>query len=623
MSRIMGFLTGDAISADAEAEHKVRMLQRLPGQEATWVEAEDWRLGVSGTYRGQQHFQSSQLSVVMDGYILNYQELQQTHRVQAEGTAHLIAELYKRLGVTGMLSEIWGEFAISLYDHQTKTLYACRDRLGVKPLYVTYKKGVSGFASQPFALLDLPGVGRDVNTAFAARFLGLHYRLIDNDRSASPFEDIYQVPAGSYVMFPNTQPPKEVPYWQLEDRGDFQEAEQYLAEAYKELLLDAVNRRYKTSSAPVFTLSGGLDSSSVLCSALRMSGHRLSAISTIYKDKTYDEREEIQDILDAKDVDWTPIELDNDVDMFEIIPQMVRIHNEPVATSTWLSHYLLCGQLADKGYDAIFGGLGGDELNAGEYEYFPMLFADYVLAGDQRSYAQEVEDWQRHHDHPIFKKNRTVADNMLTRMVDLEQPGSVRQDPIRMMKYAKAVHPDFFDFQSFEVDMSAPYGSYLKNRTYQDLVRETTPCCLRAEDRQAQYYGMQNLDPFLDHRLVEFMFQVPGQYKIRNGITKRLLRLAMKGVLPEETRLRIAKSGWNAPAHQWFMGQNLSMLRDLVASQSFRNRGVYDVVHIQTLISEHEKIVLEGASTETHMMFLWQLLNLEFWFQAIDKNSRM
>ena len=131
--------------------------------------------------------------------------------------------------------------------------------------------------------------------------------------------------------------------------------------------------------------------------------------------------------------------------------------------------------------------------------------------------------------------------------------------------------------------MDQPFRTYLKNRTYQDLFRETAPCCLRAEDRQTAAFGLEHFDPFLDHRLLELMFRVPGKMKIRDGVTKILLRRAMQGILPEETRTRIKKSGWNAPAHVWFSGSNAARLRDLVASRAFRERGIYDVEEVEHL----------------------------------------
>jgi asparagine synthase (glutamine-hydrolysing) len=164
--------------------------------------------------------------------------------------------------------------------------------------------------------------------------------------------------------------------------------------------------------------------------------------------------------------------------------------------------------------------------------------------------------------------------------------------------------------------MVRPFRSYLKNRTWQDLFRETAPCCLRAEDRQCAAFGLEHFDPFMDERLLDLMFRVPGTLKIRDGVTKILLRDAMRGILPEETRTRVKKTGWNAPAHVWFSGRNASALHDLVASRAFRERGVYNVAEVERLVAEHEKIVASGETRENHMMFLWQLVNLETWLAA-------
>jgi asparagine synthase (glutamine-hydrolysing) len=113
------------------------------------------------------------------------------------------------------------------------------------------------------------------------------------------------------------------------------------------------------------------------------------------------------------------------------------------------------------------------------------------------------------------------------------------------------------------------------------------------------------------------MFRVPGTMKIRAGVTKYLLREAMRGVLPEETRTRIKKTGWNAPAHLWFSGTGREQLLDLVGSQRFRERGIYDSAEVARLVDEHEAIIEAQQPRENHMMFLWQVLNLELWFQEV------
>jgi len=265
--------------------------------------------------------------------------------------------------------------------------------------------------------------------------------------------------------------------------------------------------------------------------------------------------------------------------------------------------------------------LGGDELNAGEYEHFLYFFADLNAAGRDEEWHEEIAYWVQHHDHPVFRKSPGVVEEGLATLVDLSALGRCLPDRGRLRRYYQAVDRAFFDLDGFEPRMDHPFTSYLKNRTAQDLLSETLPCCLRAEDRHAAAHGLEHFAPFLDHRVVEFMFRVPGTLKIRHGVTKQLLREAMKGVLPEETRTRIKKTGWNAPAHVWFSGAGLASLRDLVASRSFRQRGIYDVGEVERLIAEHAEIVSSGRPAENHMMFIWQLVSLELWLRANDEAS--
>ena len=307
-------------------------------------------------------------------------------------------------------------------------------------------------------------------------------------------------------------------------------------------------------------------------------------------------------------------------DLFSIVPRMIEVHGEPVATATWLSHFLLCERVAQWGSGSLFGGLGGDELNAGEYEHFLFHFADLHAAGQPDRLASEVEKWIEHHDHPVFPKSWAVMEDALRRLTDRQDPGRCLVDRRRMLRYADALDPGFFDLGSFEPVMDHPFRSYLRNRTYQDLTRETIPCCLRAEDRQATAFGLTNLLPFLDHRLAEFMFRVPGGHKIRDGVTKRLLRRAMRGVLPEKTRTRIRKTGWNAPAHVWFSGCR-DQLMDLIRSRRFRERGIYRAGQVERLLDDHCRIVATSRNQENHMMFFWQLLNLELWLTKLESEA--
>lgn len=535
---------------------------------------------------------------------------------QPAGGAAELLRLYRERGLDGTLRELNGDFSLAVADDNTGALHLARDRFGVRPLFYWSAGGKLAFASRLRSLLALPEVPRDIDRTFAGLFAGSHYRTFDNDPERSPFAAIRQLPAAHTLTWRDGKAALHR-YWQLDAEEDLQWSEQEIAERYRELLLDAVHIRLARLPKAAFALSGGMDSSSVLASAVHLRGARQQAFSTVYHDPTFDESEDIKPILDATVEKWHAVQV-NDPDVHRLAREMVAIHDEPVATATWLAHYVMCGEVKRQGFAAIFGGLGGDELNAGEYEHFFYFFADLRARGLEPRLGREVEMWSRYHDHPIYRKSRETMERDLARLTDPAVPGRCLPDRARLERYAAAVDPAFFDVRGFTPVMEAPFSSYLKNRTWQDLSRETIPCCLRAEDRQSAAFGLVNVAPFFDHRLAEFMFRVPPPLKYRDGVTKHMLRAAMAGVLPEPTRTRVKKTGWNAPAHQWFAGKGGEALRDLVRSRRFRERGIYRTSEVERLLAEHNEIVLRGLPRQNHMMFFWQLVNLNAWLDWVD-----
>jgi asparagine synthase (glutamine-hydrolysing) len=610
----MGLGTSGEIAADSDGPSALGWVGKSLG-------------GAFFSRRAMSRRDEPQIAVVLDGCIYNRAELNGSANGK-KSDAELVAELYLQHGFGGTLKKLNGDFAVALYDFRDRTLWLGRDRLGLKPLY--YRQGKDpfdcaqdrqfAFASRPRALLTLPGAEAAPNRKFVALFAAAHYRYFDNDPEKSPYEGIAQLPAGAMLHLKGNDA-RVFRYWDLAEQPDYGESEEDLAAAYRELLFDAVKIRLRRASRPAFTLSGGMDSSSVLISAVSQTGNRQTAFSSVYTDKTYDETDEIRSMLAAAVDSWLSVKIDGP-DIFRLVDEMVRLHDEPVATATWLSHYLLCREVRERGFGGLFGGLGGDELNAGEYEYYFFHFADLRAAGKEAELEREVALWAKYHDHPIYRKNLAVMEEGLKCMVDPLIPGRCLPDPRRLKRYYATLDSGYYELKNFLPAMEQPFWSYLKNRAYQDLTRETMPCCLRAEDRQTAAFGLENFLPFLDYRLVEFMFRVPGHLKIRDGITKHLLRRAMKGVLPEETRTRIKKTGWNAPAHLWFAVESREPLNDLIRSRRFRERGVYRVGKVEKILREHYEIVTSGRQQENHMMFLWQLVNLELWFRACVDDVR-
>lgn len=608
MARIAGIYTQDP-SAHRHFQDIIEPFCKAPGAMGEHAQVGPMTMGRLGPHGAWA--QRGPLTAAVDGGFCNQDELP-----QASNDAERLLSLHERHGFEGALNRVCGDFAVALYDERTQTVWLARDRAGVRPCYFAQWEEGMAFDSHPQNLLRLPGVSRKVNPKFAALFAGSHYRTIDNDPLASPYESIRQLPAGHWARFHQGRIALH-PWWRLSEAPEFRAGEDELAEQYRELLFKAVNERLRLFQKPAFALSGGMDSSSVLASAVRLTGTKQHAFSAVYDDPTYDESPEIASMLEAAVLEWHPVRIGH-VDLFGLVREMVAAHGEPVATATWLSHWLLCRQVSKLGFEALFGGLGGDELNAGEYEYFFFHFADLRAAGREAALTREIDAWARHHDHPIWRKNRMVAEEALARWVDPNIPGRCLANRARIERYAGALRPEALDLTRFEPLMDHPFSSYLKNRTWQDISREAAPCCLRAEDRHAKANGLTNVDPLYDHRLMEFMFRVPGEFKIRNGVTKTLLRAAMRGVLPEQTRTRIKKTGWNAPAHIWFTGRQADAVRDLVTAAHFRAAEYYDTKEVLRLLDEHCAIVAANRPAENHMMFFWQLVNLELWLEHLN-----
>jgi len=602
MSRIAGIVTDNA---DFNLEKMLHAQMALTSWNNVTLQVGPAKLGYTGAIDGCVS-RNSEVSIILDGTIYNAGCL-------GIGTdTEIIIQLYEVYGFPDTLTRLNGDFAIALFDSKSGELWLGRDRIGVKPLYYAQTADGFAFASRCKPILQLSGVSSEPNHQYVALVAASHYRHFDNQPEKSPYNGIAQLPAANWLRIKDGKQTMGT-YWELDDLPDWEDTEENLANRYCELLLDATQIRIARSIKPGFTLSGGMDSSSVISSAVHVTGSKQEAFSAVYRDKTFDESEDIHTILDHSVSQWHSVDASNP-DVFGMVEKMIAANDEPVATATWLSHYQICEEIFKGGFTHVFGGLGGDELNAGEYEHFFGFFADLKVSSRQVLLEREVEKWVEYHNHPFHQKSYSVMEEMLDKVCNLSQLGICRSDRVRLERYRDLLNRDYFELTAFEPKMDHPFRSYLKNRCFQDIFRETSPCCLRAQDRQGMAFGIQHVMPFFDYRLVEFMFRIKETYKIKNGVSKYLLRKAMKGIVPNVTLSRVKKTGWNAPAHLWFSAKSeYDKLKDLVNSTKFKNYGIYNNKEVNKIIEDHKSIVDNKIISENHMMVLWQLVNLNAW----------
>ena len=555
---------------------------------------------------------------VVDGIFYNLSELAPDRPGANEAEALVLA--ISRMGVTEALKLANGDFAAALYDRRRRLILA-RDRFGIRPLYLTREEagreiGGPAFASRPRALLPLPGVSREPDRRTLAAMIGANYRYFDVEPCRAPYRDLEQVPAATALVISDFSDRRTEVYEDFTPGPRHREPVEELAEAYRDLFRDSVGRRLRRFRNPAFTLSGGLDSSSVTITASRIAEAPVVATSSTYDDRQYDESEEINDVVATGSCTWKPVRLAPG-DLFGDIAKLIAAHDEPVSTVTWLSHAELVNRMVEDGHDVVFSGLGGDEQHAGEYDYFFYAFADLAAQGDDDRLNHEIAAWARNHDHPIHRKNAAVAKRMMGLLTNPAQPGQCLPNPYLRQRYRHLLSGDLRDVD-LSVTLPRWSESYLTSHTLNELLRNTMPCCLRAADRNGRLAGIEGCHPFHDHRLLHFMLRLPPTEKIQEGVTKCFLRRAMSGVLPEVTRTRVKKTGWNAPAHRWFAEDFHDALLDMTGSRRFRERGLVDVPAVEAMAGEHRRIVLQGEARDNHMMALWQIANLEIWLRDLE-----
>ena len=548
--------------------------------------------------------------VALDGVIYNTDELRDLERVapgRRLSAGQLIGLAYQEWGAN-CVTKLNGDFAFALYDRRQDLLFCARDRAGVRPFYFARLDDSLIFGSEIKIVLAHPELRRDPDWESIYNYAGSHYRYFDSRPGSTCFRAVQQLPQATCLLA-TAEGVKTWRYWSLNTEAEWEGSEPKAAARLLELLDDSVRLRVESGHQCGFTLSSGLDSTSVLSLAARYLERPADVYSTNYTVQTpYDETPQIQPAAKEMGINWRVVGVGGG-GLETTLSAMLRRHDEPVSDATWLSHYHLSRAAAHFGVKVLFGGLGGDELIAGQYEHFLYFFADLQQAGLGDRLNHEIDCWTRLHPTAASSNSRDIVNDVFSRLVEWNPPGTIKLDMQRYSAYQSALLPDFVEQFGARPQMENPFSSYLKNRCYQDLFFETTPGCLRADDRNVASFGMRSCYPFLDHRIIELCFALPSVLNYKDGVTKQVLRKAMKGIIPETIRNRTAKVSWNAPSTEWFRTEWANFVNDLIGSASFRQRGIYDHNRVQSIFEEHR-----GGFAD-HAGFLWQMINVEMWLR--------
>ena len=394
-------------------------------------------------------------------------------------------------------------------------------------------------------------------------------------------------------------------YWRLDPQAaDPGLSDEQAVARFRELLIDSVRLRLRSDVPVGCMLSGGLDSTSITCIAYKVLGQRIATFSGVTGDikGVYDESDYIASVVRETKADAHWLRPDP-ADIFATVTEMLAFHDEPICTVTWYSLYLLAKKVRGAGTPVLLNGHGGDEIAGGYWDYYQYHFWDLAQAGRHEELAAEIALWQENHrrDPAELQRYRDYIPRVLSGAVS---------ETTRFPDYSDLFLPEVARRLRRDIRLDNAFPGILARRMASDLLRETVPPSLRAEDRNTMAQSIESRSPMLDYRLAEFMFALPGRLKMRHGLGKWIIREAMKGVLPEDVRTRKDKAGFIAPADEWFRTTNRRQIAELFRSESFRSRGLFDAAKVESMFQEH----VSGA--KNHQMVLWQLINLELWFRG-------
>jgi asparagine synthase (glutamine-hydrolysing) len=511
-----------------------------------------------------------------------------------------------------------GMWAFVLLDAKNQCVIFSRDRFGIKPLYYTIRNNSIYFSSEIKGLLAISLIHYEPNQKIVAKYLLTG--LVD-DTEETFFNEIFQFPSSNWAkvsLKDDILSMKPEPYWTF-PIATYEGTEEEAIKEFRDLFLDSL-RIHTQSDVPVGTcLSGGLDSSSIVCaSELLRRSHKLPNYSHAVfgycsSDERYSEKKYMDDVVRATSAQMNYIEISQN-QFLSRLPQIILEQDEPFGSTSIVSQWFVFQKAKEEGMTVMLDGQGADEILAGYHSYFITIALNLLEKREILAYLSLRSKYEKEiGNFPLSYRFLSLGAMVLL----VPQPLlGVMQPAIRFLRELNRSNPLSPERISLTNALIKQYS--LKERvpkTFRSLNDElkiqvksiSLPALLRYEDRNSMAHSIEARVPFLDYRLVEFLFTLPERWKIKGVTTKHILREAMKRILPESVRTRKDKIGFKATPDLTF-----KFARDhystLVDNQTEFEKKWFNPKGVRKLLNIND----QSASFE---FLLWRIVNMKFWLR--------
>lgn len=565
---------------------------------------------------------SGRYHLVFNGEIYNYIELRETLRAQgevfvSESDSEVLLRCYMLWGPE-CLARLRGMFAFLIWDDRDKTLFAARDRYGIKPLYLTSLPSGVAFASEIKQLLDLPGGTRRVNLARAHDFLT---NGISDHTSETFFTGIVQLRGGEYAVVATSggrAPAPAIRRWHdialppvtaIDERA--------AAERFRDLLADSV-RLHLRADVPVGScLSGGLDSSSIVCLMAGMlppNSPGLHTVSACYADKSVDEKP-FMDAVVARTGAQAHFVFPQADEVFQRASDITWHQDEPFGSTSIFAQWCVFEAARAAGVKVMLDGQGADEILAGYHSFFPVYLAELARSFRLITLARTLQARRRLHGQAyggqLARLAFSLAPDRARALIRNVHRGRVQHGWLSSEVMADvARQPTAMEAAATSLGLAPPRDIAALCLTMAHA--SNMPMLLHWEDRNSMAHGVEARVPFLDPPLVEFSLGLGNQHKLVGADTKRVLRRAMADLLPREVSERRDKLGFATPEAAWFRGPLRGLVSDGVERTLRVLPGLLDPAGTRRFASD----MLEGR---TPLDFtLWRIVSIGLWAERFE-----
>jgi asparagine synthase (glutamine-hydrolysing) len=519
------------------------------------------------------------ICVCQNGEIFNYPELRwqilkKGHFYRTQCDTEVLVHMYEEYGIN-FVKQLNGMFAIALWDAKQKKGMLVRDRIGEKPLYYLLYDSCLYFASEIKALLALPFVRREINLEALHHFLS--YKHVPCPMTI--FKDIWMLRPAQYLVYQSGNYMTDN-YWQLSyANNEFENSinEQEIVDELLRLLKQGIKRRL-VSDVPIgFFLSGGVDSSLATAIASGMSEKPIKTFTLTYSSDVVSIGKEVDKVYArqiAKQYGTDHHEEMMEVNYFpDTFPKVISCFDQPFAAA--VSTYFLARQLGR--YGKIFlTGDGADEL-FGNYLSHRLArpINNYLNGGaDLSPYQNDVpylaslaekEDWEWRAKLFVFIEEEKAKLYSPELMETMKQYNST--------EHLKGYFEGLYNADPLNRMLGAEFRGIFPDQI------------LEFADKLSMAHSLELRAAYLDHGFVEFVARIPGSWKIRNGVTKYILKKAAERYLPAEIIYR-SKEGFMLPITEWFYWSLRDYVQDMLSEGNLSKHGFFNAGYVRQLIDE-------------------------------------